>query len=205
MHNILPIGVLVSGSGTNLQSLIDACQKKQIQAEIKVVISNKPDVLALQRAKNANIPAFVVEYPTQTDRNLIEKNITQILKNHGVTLVVLAGFMKVLGKTFLEKFPGRVINIHPSLLPVFPGMNAQKQAFEAGVKESGATVHFVDEGCDTGPIILQEKVPILKTDTLEDLRLRILEKEHIILPKAVDLLAKNKVKLINHKVHWEES
>ena len=175
------------------------------QAEIKVVISNKPDVLALQRAKNANIPAFVVEYPTQTDRNLIEKNITQILKNHGVTLVVLAGFMKVLGKTFLEKFPGRVINIHPSLLPVFPGMNAQKQAFEAGVKESGATVHFVDEGCDTGPIILQEKVPILKTDTLEDLRLRILEKEHIILPKAVDLLAKNKVKLINHKVHWEES
>ena len=195
----------LSNAQFNLQSLIDACQKKQIQAEIKVVISNKPDVLALQRAKNANIPAFVVEYPTQTDRNLIEKNITQILKNHGVTLVVLAGFMKVLGKTFLEKFPGRVINIHPSLLPVFPGMNAQKQAFEAGVKESGATVHFVDEGCDTGPIILQEKVPILKTDTLEDLRLRILEKEHIILPKAVDLLAKNKVKLINHKVHWEES
>ena len=169
-------------------------------AQVSVVISNRPDTPALDRAKKAGIPGFVVTAVKGESKENFEKKIEAILDRHGVTLVVLAGFMRIVSPYLVSRFRNRIINIHPALLPSFPGLDAQKQALEYGVRLSGCTVHFVDDGCDTGPIILQTTVPVMLQDTVESLSARILKKEHQLLPKAVDLLAKNKVSVTGRRV-----
>lgn len=169
-------------------------------AEVSVVVSNRANAPALDRAKKAGIPGFVVNAVKGETKEAFEKQIGEIFNRHGVNLVVLAGFMRIVSPWLISRFKNRIINIHPALLPSFPGLSAQKQALEYGVRLSGCTVHFVDEGCDTGPIILQTAVPVLDTDTVESLSERILKEEHKLLPKAVDLLAKNKVKVTGRRV-----
>lgn len=193
--NKLKLGVLVSGNGTNLQAILDACSTKAIAATISVVISNNPEAYALKRAESYHIPCYVVE----NNRNL-EPSLLKILKQHQVELVCLAGFMKLLSPSFIKEYPRRILNIHPALLPAFPGLNAQRQALEAGVKVTGATVHFVDEGCDTGPIILQSIVPVYDEDTVETLRARILKEEHKIYPQAIQKIATQSLKIVGRRV-----
>jgi phosphoribosylglycinamide formyltransferase-1 len=186
----LRFAVLVSGTGTNLQALLDAEEHGSLApAEIACVVSNRPGVRALERARASGKPALVVDHTQFADRAAFEEALLQALAGHAVEAVVLAGFMRLLTRHFLERFPDRIVNIHPSLLPGFPGIDAQRQALEHGVKISGATVHFVDAGLDSGAIIAQAAVPVLDDDTVETLRARILEREHEILPRAVQLVA----------------
>ncbi len=179
------VGVLVSGSGTNLQALIDAAVTPGYPAHIALVISSRKDVRALQRAADAGIPAIWISPRHYDSRDAYEHALTSELQAHSVQWVALAGFMRLLGRAFLESWPERVLNIHPSLLPAFPGLDAQGQALEHGVRISGATVHLVDEGTDAGPILLQGAVPVLPDDDLETLRQRILRMEHQLYPKAL--------------------
>lgn len=171
-----------------------------MQAQVALVISNKADAFALERAKKANIPTLVLPSVKGEDRAIYESKLIDALTQNKIGLVVLAGFMRILTPHFVNAFKNKIINIHPSLLPSFPGLHVHKQALDHGVKVSGCTVHFVDDGCDTGPIILQATVPVLDNDTEESLAARILTEEHKILPKAIDLYAKNKVKVVNRKV-----
>ncbi|MGI6224790.1 MAG: phosphoribosylglycinamide formyltransferase [Peptococcales bacterium] len=183
------LAVLASGRGSNLQALIDAIQKGEIPAEIAVVISDKLNAIALERARKHNIPAITIlrnDFPT---REVFEEKILEAIKEYQCDLICLAGFMRILSPYFINNAKVKIINIHPSLLPAFPGLNAQKQALDYGVKFSGCTVHFVDEGMDTGPIILQAVVPVLDDDTEETLADRILKEEHRIYPEAIKLLA----------------
>lgn len=203
MAKKLIIGVLASGRGTNLQAIIDNIKSGKLpNVEIGCVISDNPDAKALERARRAGIPAYYI-YPgkkrTVLDPEQEEKYI-ETLKKHGVELVCLAGFMRILKKKFLDAFPNRIMNIHPALLPAFPGLNAQKQALEYGVKVSGATVHFVDEGIDTGPIILQEAVKVEEDDTVETLADRILRVEHKIYSEAIRLFAEGRLKIEGRRV-----
>ena len=191
---MLKIGVLISGRGSNLQALIDASECRDIPAEISVVISNKSDAYGLERAKKHNIPAVFINPKDFPDKNFYEEKIVETLKKYNVGLVCLAGYMKIVGKVVLTEYKRKMINIHPSLLPKYPGLHAQKQALEDKAKVSGATVHFVDEGCDTGPILLQAEVPVLENATEESLSSRILEQEHKIYPEAVRLFAEGKLK-----------
>lgn len=188
---MINVGVLISGRGSNLQAIIDAAESGKISAKVAVVISNKADAYGLERAKKHNIATAVLESETE---------MLDVLKIHKVDLVCLAGYMKIVGKVLLDEFEGKMINIHPSLLPSFPGLHAQRQALEQGAKVSGVTVHFVDEGCDTGPIIIQAKVPVLEGDTEETLSARILEQEHKIYPQAIKLFAEGKLKIEGGKV-----
>ncbi len=193
---MMRIGVLVSGRGTNLQAIIDACEDGRVPGKVVVVISNNPDAYALTRARNHKIPAFAFS-PDTPD---LEEQAIQKLKEFGVDLVCLAGFMKVLSGQFLSEFPQRVMNIHPAILPAFRGLEAQRRAWERGVKIAGCTVHFVDEKVDHGPIILQAAVPVLESDTLETLTERILQEEHRIYPEAIRLFAENRLKVEEGKV-----
>jgi phosphoribosylglycinamide formyltransferase-1 len=181
------IGVLVSGRGSNLQALLDAARAGALGAPIAMVISNVEGAPALDRARAAGVPALHVDHRGRS-REDFEAQLVALLEERHVKLVCLAGFMRRLSRVFLEAFPGRVLNIHPSLLPAFPGLEAQRQALEHGVKVSGATVHLVDEGLDRGSIVLQEAVPVLDDDTVEILSARILEAEHRIYPRAVRLM-----------------
>lgn len=184
------VGVLVSGSGTNLQALLDAETRQELRpARISCVISNRPGVGALERAATAGKPAIVIDSKAFPDRAPFEEALLEQLARYDAELVVLAGFMRILTPRFLDRFPNRVLNIHPSLLPAFPGIDAQRQAFEHGVKVTGATVHFVDAGLDAGPIIAQAAVAIADDDTIDSLRARILEREHELLPRAVQAVA----------------
>ena len=187
------IGVLVSGRGSNLQALLDA--KDLGGATVAVVVSNIAGAFALERAAKARVPHEVVDHTKFAKRAEFDAALIAALKKHGVNLVCLAGFMRIIGKDFLEAFPGRVLNIHPSLLPAFPGLHAHRQAIVAGVKISGATVHFVDSGTDTGPIVLQAAVPVLAGDDEDTLGDRIVEAEHRIYPEAVRLVASGRVKI----------
>jgi len=191
---MLSIGVLISGRGSNLQALIDA------SLNIVVVISDKADALGLERARKHKIEAVHLNPKQYKDKNTYELEIVKVFQKHKVDLVCLAGYMRIVGPVLLEHFQGKMINIHPALLPSFPGLHAQRQALEHGVKVSGVTVHFVDEGCDTGPIILQAAVPVMDNDTEETLSARILEQEHNIYPQAVKLLAEGKLRIIGRKV-----
>jgi len=191
---MLKIGVLISGRGSNLQALIDA------KLNIAVVISDKADALGLGRAKKHKIDAVHIDPKPFKDKNTYELEVVKVLQKHGVGLVCLAGYMRIVGPVLLEHFKGKMINIHPALLPSFPGLHGQKQALEHGVKISGVTVHFVDEGCDTGPIILQAVVPVMDNDTEETLSARILEQEHLLYPKAVKLFVEGKLKIEGRKV-----
>jgi len=192
---MIKIGVLISGRGSNLQAIIDACEKGGIPAKVAVVVCSQPDAYGLERAKKHAIPGVVLDPKKFPDKNTYELEIVKVLRKHEVELVCLAGYMRIVGPVLLEHFRGRMLNIHPALLPSFPGLHAQKQALDHGVKVSGVTVHFVDEGCDTGPIILQKAVPVLEDDTEETLSARILEQEHKLYPEAIKLFAQGKLKI----------
>jgi phosphoribosylglycinamide formyltransferase 1 len=181
------VGVLISGRGSNLQALIDAQRAGTLGGAIAVVISNIDGVPGLDRARAAGIPALVCLHQGRS-REDHDRALVGLLRAHGVDLVCLAGYMRLLSREFLEAFPGRILNVHPSLLPAFPGRDAQRQAWEHGVKVSGATVHMVEEGLDSGPILAQEAVSVSEDDTVERLSARILEAEHRIYPRAVRLV-----------------
>lgn len=198
--SILNLGVLASGRGSNLQSIIDACAAGQIPARVAVVFSDNPDAYALERARQAGIPAVHARVGDFYAKEEYERNIIHILTENKVNLVCLAGYMRLVGTDLLQAFPGRIMNIHPAMLPAFPGLHAQEQAWNYGVKYSGCTVHFVDEGMDTGPIIIQAVVPVLEDDTAEHLAGRILEQEHHIYPEAIRLFAEGKLVLEGRRV-----
>lgn len=190
----MKVGVLASGSGTNLQALIDSHARGQLNpAKLAVVGVNVPDCPALGRAEAAGLPTFVVDHHQVKPRAAFDQALAEALRDHGVELVVLAGFMRLLGPDFLRAFPDRVINIHPALLPAFPGVHGQRQALEYGVKLAGCTVHFVDDGVDSGPVIAQAVVPVLDTDDEDALRARILGQEHKLLPAVVKAFAEGRV------------
>lgn len=194
------IGVLVSGSGSNLQSIMDACGRGEIDGAVAVVISNDPDAYALTRARSQSIPAAVIPHKDYPDRESFDRELVRVLHEHQADLVALAGFMRVLTPWFLQQFPARVINIHPALLPSFPGLHVRQKAIDHGVRISGCTVHFVDTGVDTGPIIIQAAVPVYPEDTEEELKDRILDLEHRIYPKAISLFAQGRLRVEGRKV-----
>ena len=196
---MINLGVIISGRGSNLQAIIDACEKGAIPAKVAVVVSNKGDAFGLERAKKHNIPTAVFKPKDFRDKNTYELEIVKVLKQHKVDLVCLAGYMRIVGEVLLEHFANKMINIHPALLPAFPGLHVQQAALDHGVKVSGATVHFVDEGCDTGPIIIQAAVPVKEDDTEETLSARILEQEHKIYPQAIKMFAEGKLKIEGRK------
>ncbi|UCF77922.1 MAG: phosphoribosylglycinamide formyltransferase [Candidatus Eiseniibacteriota bacterium] len=200
--NKLALGVLASGRGTNLQAIIDACGEGQLPAEVKVVVSDVEDSFALERARSAGIPAVFLapgKYKTKLEPER-EMEYVECLRRHGVRLVLLAGFMRVLHSDFLAAFQGRLMNIHPSLLPSFPGLKAQKQALERGVRYAGCTVHFVDESVDGGPIILQAVVPVEHDDSVDSLSDRILKEEHRIYCEAIRLFAEGRLQIEGRRV-----
>lgn len=196
------LGVLASGRGTNLQSLIDAAESGDIDAEVAVVISDNQDAVALERARKHGIPAVYIppgKFKTKLEPE-IEQQYIQCLRDHGVDLVCLAGFMRVIHEDLLNAFSNRILNIHPALLPSFPGLHAQKQALDWGVKWSGCTVHFATAEFDQGPIIVQAAVPVEEDDTEETLAARILEQEHRIYPLAVQLFAEGRLAIEGRSV-----
>jgi phosphoribosylglycinamide formyltransferase 1 len=182
------LGVLISGRGSNLQALIDAVDDGRLAAEIAVVISNRDEAAGLERARRAGIDALVMSHRAWPSRDAYDRALAEALKARNVTLVCLAGFMRLVGPALLDAFPNAVLNIHPSLLPSFPGVDAQRQAVEHGVKVSGVTVHLVTPELDGGPIVLQRVVPVLEGDSEATLAARILEEEHRIYPEAVQLV-----------------
>ena len=189
------LGVLCSGRGTDLQSIIDAVNAGQIDAKIGIVITDKPGVMALERAEKAGIKNICINRKEFADRQSFEEKLAEALKAEGVTFVVLAGFMRILSPYFVHEFSGRIMNIHPALLPSFTGAHAHRDVLAYGVKVSGCTVHFVDEGMDSGPIILQAAVPVLQDDTEDTLGARVLEQEHILYPKAIQLYVEGKLRV----------
>jgi phosphoribosylglycinamide formyltransferase-1 len=190
MTDALPpsIGVLISGRGSNLQALIDAIEEQRLPARIAIVISNRPGVTGLDRARAAGIETVVMEHRGFPSRDVYDLAVAEALLANQVSLVCLAGFMRLIGSPLLDAFPDRIVNIHPSLLPAFPGVDAQRQALEHGVKFSGATVHLVTNELDGGPIVMQSAVPVRDDDTVETLSARILIEEHRIYPEAVRLV-----------------
>lgn len=200
MTDLLKLGVLISGNGSNLQSIIDNIEKGTLQAVIKIVISNNPDAYGIIRAKKHGITVVVLKNSDFKNKEEFDSELINTLKKHDVELVTLAGFMRIISPRFLQAFPGRVMNIHPALLPSFPGLHGQKQAVDYGVKVSGCTVHFVDEGVDTGPIIIQRAVPVRDDDTEETLAIRILKEEHEIYPQAIQLFADGKLEIRGRKI-----
>ncbi|MCW5837922.1 MAG: phosphoribosylglycinamide formyltransferase [Labilithrix sp.] len=187
------LGVLVSGSGTNLQAILDAIEAGDLKAKVGVVVSNVATAKALDRAKAARVPAIVVDHKAFPSREAFDAAVVEVLQAHRVDCVVLAGFMRLVTPTVLDAFPNRVVNVHPALLPAFPGVRAQRQALEYGVSISGCTVHFVDAGTDTGPIIAQAPVPVLDADDEATLTARILQKEHELLPIVLQWIAEGRV------------
>ena len=190
MHDArLKLAVLASGRGSNLQAIIDAIENGKLNAALAVVISNKPEAAALARASKHGAPAVFLDPKATPDREAYDAVILEHLRKHDVGLVALAGYMKIVTRVLIDAYPNRIMNIHPSLLPAFPGLKAQQQALDWGVKVSGCTVHFVEEGVDTGPIIRQATVPVLEGDTAESLETRILVEEHRIYTEAIRLFA----------------
>jgi phosphoribosylglycinamide formyltransferase-1 len=192
----LRLGVLVSGGGTNLQAILDAVAQGKLDAEVRVVISNQPAAFALERAKGAGVPTSVISHREFPDRAAFDSKVVAKLHEAGVTHVVLAGFMRLVTPVLLEAFPWRVINIHPALLPAFPGVHAQRQALAYGVKVSGCTVHYVDTGTDSGPVVAQTAVPVLDGDTEESLGARILVEEHRLLVAVLAAIAADEVRVV---------
>jgi phosphoribosylglycinamide formyltransferase-1 len=195
----LRIGVLASGRGSNLQAIIDATEAGKLDAKIAVVLSNKKDAVALERARKHGLTDMFLDpkpFAGQPDsREAYDRAVLDVLRKHDVELVLLAGYMKIVTSVLVKAYENRMMNIHPSLLPSFPGLDAQQKALEHGVKVSGCTVHFVTEGVDEGPIIIQAAVPVLESDTPETLAARILVEEHKIYPKAVQLYAEGRLKV----------
>ncbi len=194
------LAVLVSGRGSNLQAIIDSIEKNILQAEIAIVISNVKDTYALERARKHGLDGLFLDPKSFPDRNSYEQGLVEQIQSKSVNLICLAGYMRVLGKHFIETFSGRIINIHPSLLPAFPGLNVQKRVLEHGARFSGCTVHYVNEEVDGGPIISQAVVPIFDDDDEASLSERILEQEHIIYPEAIRLILEGRLALSGRRV-----
>lgn len=200
---MVKLAILVSGGGTNLQSIIDSIEAGRLNAKILVVLSDNPGAFALERARKHSIPTEVVSKGDFPGKDAYNAEIARRLKSYGVELVALAGFMRIIGPAVLDAFPMRVINIHPSLLPSFPGLDVQRKALEYGVKLSGCTVHFVDAGIDSGPVIIQAAVPVLDSDTVESLSRRILAEEHRIYPEAIQLFSEGGLGVNGRRVSVE--
>jgi len=196
----LRLGVLVSGRGSNLQAILEACARPGFPAQVAVVVSDRRAAPALERAARAGVPARLLDPKDHADRTAYDAAVARALEEHRVELVCLAGWMRILTPAFVGAWKGRIMNIHPSLLPAFPGLAAQRQALEHGVKVAGATVHFVDEGVDTGPIILQACVPVREDDTEETLSARILAEEHRLYPEAIRLFAEGRLRIQGRRV-----
>jgi len=179
------LGVLISGRGSNLQAIIDAIADRRLDAAISIVVSNRSDAPGLARARDAGIEALCLDPRAYQDRDAFDRALVDLLRARDVALVCLAGFMRLAGRPLLDAFPNRILNVHPSLLPAFPGLDAQRQALDHGVRISGATVHLVTSDLDAGPIVLQTAVPVLDTDTVETLSARILVEEHRLYPEAI--------------------
>jgi phosphoribosylglycinamide formyltransferase-1 len=189
----LKLGVLISGRGSNLQALIDACAAADYPAEIVLVVSNRPGAQGLERARAADIPTRVIEHTAYNNRESFDRDVDAALRDAGVELICLAGFMRLLSAWLVEQWPDRVVNIHPSLLPAFKGTDSHAQALAAGVEVSGCSVHFVVPEMDAGPIIVQAEVPVLPGDDEDSLAARVLTAEHQCYPRAVRLIAENRV------------
>ena len=194
------IGVLASGRGTNLQAIIDAAASGRINGRVSAVVSDRRQAQALERARQAGIPSVFVSRQQSGSQEAFERQIAEALDGYCVDLVCLAGFMRILGPWFVERYRGRLLNIHPALLPAFPGLEAQRRALEYGVKISGCTVHFVDTGVDSGPIIYQAAVPVLDTDTVETLSERVLVEEHRGYIEAIRLFCDNRLVIKGQRV-----
>lgn len=197
---MLKIGVLASGRGSNLQSIIDKIETGELEAKIQLLISDREKAFALKRAEKHRIDSLYINPNDYRNKKNYEQKLIDLFKEREVELVVMAGFMRFMGSYFINHFKNRVMNIHPSLLPSFPGLHPQRQALEYGVKVSGCTVHFADEGMDTGPIIIQETVSVLDNDDEDSLSTRILKKEHQIYPKAIKLFIEDKLKIEGRSV-----
>jgi phosphoribosylglycinamide formyltransferase 1 len=202
MADSVPVrmAVLVSGNGTNLQAVIDRIEARELNARIACVVSDQQGAYALKRAEQHGIPTIIHEIGAYASRRAYDAALVGILRNHGVQLVLLAGFMRILTDVMVDAFPHAIMNIHPALLPAFPGLHAQRQALEYGVRFTGCTVHFVDIGTDTGPIILQAVVHVLEDDTEETLAARIQQEEHHIYPEAVRLFCTGKISVNGRRV-----
>lgn len=192
----LILGVLVSGSGSNLQAILDAIDLGELDAKVALVVSNVSGVKALERAAAHGVPTLVIDHRSFSDRRAFDRALVDALLAHRISHVVLAGFMRIVTNVLLDAFPHRVVNVHPSLLPAFPGVDAQAQALRYGVRVAGCTVHFVDGGTDTGPILAQATVPVLDTDDVATLRDRILVQEHALLPKVLQWIAEGRVHVL---------
>jgi phosphoribosylglycinamide formyltransferase 1 len=199
----LKLCVLISGRGSNLQSLIDACAGQDYPAEISLVVSNIEGVHGLERAKNAGIPTTVISHKDFKNRETFDTALSDAISRFDVDLLCLAGFMRILSDGFVDQWQDKLINIHPSLLPSFKGLDVQQRAIDAGIRFSGCTVHFVRPAMDSGPIIVQAAVPVLDNDTADTLSARILEQEHIIYPLAVKLIAQGRTRIENERVTIE--
>ena len=193
--NIFKLAVLVSGRGANLQAIIDSIDREELDAHLSIVISNTKDAMALKRAEKHGIKTIFIDPSTYLNSKEYDKALVLKLKEFSIDLICLAGYMRILGEEVIQTFEKKIINIHPSLLPAFPGLNAQKQAINHGVKFSGCTVHFVDSGVDSGPIILQTVVPVYDNDDEKSLSKRILEQEHYLYPKAIKMIQEKKIRL----------
>jgi phosphoribosylglycinamide formyltransferase-1 len=194
------IVVLASGRGSNFQAVIDAVAAGEIPGHCVALITDNPEAYAIERAENARIPAVVIEYASFPSRDMYERALLAAMQQQGADLFVLAGYMRILGKSIVQAFPGKVVNIHPALLPSFTGLHAQRQAVDYGVKVAGCTVHFVDESLDCGPIILQRCVPVLSDDDEETLAERILEEEHKAFPEAIRLFCEDRLVINGRRV-----
>ena len=207
--SLLRLGVLVSGRGSNLQAIIDAIEAGTVRAEIAVVVSNKRGVPALGRAERHGLTTVFLDPKSVADmpapRQAYDQKLLETLQSHRVQLVVLAGYMKIVTPVLIDAYESRIMNIHPSLLPSFPGLRAQQQALDHGVKVAGCTVHFVTEGMDTGPIILQRAVPVEEGDTADALSERILKEEHGLLPRAIRLFAEGRLSVTGRTVHIRDA
>ncbi len=197
-HPMLQLGVLISGRGSNLQAVLDAIDAGRLDARVRLVISNKRQAGGLLRASQAGVATRVISHRDFPDRASFDEELVGALQEAGVEWVVLAGFMRILTPTFLRAFPNRVVNIHPSLLPAFVGIDAQQQALDSGVRVSGCTVHLVNEGVDAGPIVAQAVVPVLAGDDRDALASRILEQEHGLLARALQWIAEDRLRLTRH-------
>lgn len=200
MARQIPIGVLISGNGSNLQAIIDAIEEKRLDAVIRVVISNREDAYGLARARKHNIATELLDHRKFSSREAYDQALVDLLQQRQVELVILAGFMRLLSPVLVKAYSNRIMNIHPALLPSFPGLHVQKKALEHGVRFSGCTVHFVNEGCDEGPIIIQAVVPVFPDDTEESLSSRILKEEHRIYPRAIQLYSEGRLHVAGRKV-----
>ncbi len=199
----MPIVVLVSGEGTNLQAIIDAARSNRLPVEIRAVISNRPGANGLRRAQQAGIPTQVIDHTHYLDREAFDTALQALIDQYRPALVVLAGFMRILTTALVTHYRGRLINIHPSLLPAFPGLNTHRRALEAGVKEHGASVHFVTNEVDGGPVIIQVRVPIQDGDDPHRLATRVLKREHDLYTMAIRWYAQGRLKLVDDVVCFD--